>query len=184
MNYPDNESKILLSDQKINLILNRFAHQLHENHLNFDDTAIIGLQPRGVELSRRIYKIITQISGNPQILYGELDTTFYRDDFRRNEEPLKPNSNKIDFIIEKRKVVLIDDVLYTGRSVRAALDALTAYGRPASVELLCLIDRRYSRELPIEADYVGVEVDTRANHKVKVMWDSEDKNNKVLLTHI
>lgn len=92
-----------------------------------------------------------------------------------------PSANRINFLVENKDVVLIDDVLYTGRSVRAAMDALTAYGRPRRVELMVLVDRRYSRELPIEPDYVGSEVDTRANDKVKVLFDLETNNNQVLL---
>lgn len=174
------EDKVLLNHQKLDIILNRLAFQLYENHSDLSNTIIIGLQPRGVVFARAIWEKATQISGNENIPFGELDTTFHRDDFRRGE-PLIPKANRINFLIEGKDVVLIDDVLYTGRSVRAALDALTAYGRPRRVELMVLIDRRYSRELPIEAAYVGSQVDTRANDKVKVFLDPAHENNRVLL---
>ena len=174
------EDKVLLSSQKLSIILQRLAFQLYENHGDFSQTVIIGLQPRGVNFARVIWEKVSQIAGNTHIPFGELDTTFHRDDFRRGE-PLIPSKNKIDFLIESKNVVLVDDVLYTGRSVRAAMDALTAYGRPRRVELMALVDRRYSRELPIEPDYVGSQVDTRANDKVKVFFDPIHQNNQVLL---
>lgn len=174
------EDKILLTPQKLSIILQRLAFQLYENHGDLSNTVIIGLQPRGVHFGKVIWERVKEISGNDKIPFGELDTTFHRDDFRRGE-PLIPSTNRIDFLIEGKNVVLVDDVLYTGRNVRAAMDALTAYGRPHRVELMTLIDRRYSRELPIEPDYVGSQVDTRANDKVKVFFDPINQNNQVLL---
>jgi pyrimidine operon attenuation protein / uracil phosphoribosyltransferase len=174
------EDKVLLSSQQIEIILQRLAFQLYENHGDLSDTIIIGLQPRGVHFAKVICEKVGLIANKTDIPFGVLDTTFHRDDFRRGE-PLIPSTNRIDFLIENKNVVLIDDVLYTGRNVRAALDALTAYGRPRRVELMVLIDRRYSRELPIEPDYVGNQVDTRANDKVKVFFDPINQNNQVLL---
>ena len=110
-----------------------------------------------------------------------LDITFYRDDFRRNEKVLKANETKLDFSIENKTVVLIDDVLFTGRSIRAAMDALQSYGRPKTIQLLNLIDRRFSRELPIQPDYCGIQVDSRLNQKVKVCWDENDGEDAVYL---
>jgi pyrimidine operon attenuation protein/uracil phosphoribosyltransferase len=162
------KEKLLLDQERLSIIIDRLCHQLIENHNGFNDTAIVGLQPRGVLLSRRINQRMKEITGNENLLYGELDITFYRDDFRRRESVLIPNEQKIDFIIENKNVILIDDVLFTGRTIRAAMDALTAFGRPSSVELMVLIDRRYSRELPIEATYVGYVVDSRNNDKVIV----------------
>jgi pyrimidine operon attenuation protein/uracil phosphoribosyltransferase len=111
-----------------------------------------------------------------EIKFGLLDVTFYRDDFRRSEKVLKANKTKINFSIENKTVILIDDVLFTGRSIRAAMDALQAFGRPRAVQLLNLIDRRFSRELPIQPDYCGTQVDSRLNQRVKVCWkkDNED----------
>ena len=174
------EDKVLLDSRKLNIILQRLAFQLYENHGDLTNLEIIGLQPRGVVFAKLIWQKLVEISGKKDIPFGELDTTFHRDDFRRGE-PLIPAATRINFLIENKDVVLIDDVLYTGRSVRAAMDALTAFGRPRRVELMVLVDRRYSRELPIEPDYVGNEVDTRAKDKVKVLFNLETNNNQVLL---
>ncbi len=158
------------------VMIHRLAYELYENHDDFGQTVIIGIQPRGIIFAQRLHRLLGEISGNQHIPFGELDVTFHRDDFRRKEEPLIPSTNRINFLIEGKKVILADDVLYTGRSIRAALDALTSYGRPSKVELAVLIDRRYSRELPIEPDYTGDTVDTRAHDKVRVEW--KEKNEK------
>ncbi|HLG03331.1 MAG TPA: bifunctional pyr operon transcriptional regulator/uracil phosphoribosyltransferase PyrR, partial [Bacteroidia bacterium] len=126
------------------------------------------LQPRGVFMARRIRKILQQILSKENILLGEMDVTFHRDDFRKKD--LVPNRTSIDFIIEDKNVILVDDVLYTGRTIRAGLDAMMAFGRPKDVELLVLIDRRFSRNLPIQAKYIGRTIDTIASEKVKVEW--------------
>jgi pyrimidine operon attenuation protein / uracil phosphoribosyltransferase len=115
----------------------------------------------------------------PAFDYGRLDITFYRDDIRK--ELHVPSQTQIDFSIEGKRVVLIDDVLYTGRTIRAALDALMAFGRPAKVELLVLIDRRYSRELPVQPDYAGRTIDSIVSQKVKVLWKERDGRDDVLL---
>ena len=112
---------------------------------------------------------------------GNLDITFFRDDFSRKEGLLIPSSTEIDFIIEGKKVILMDDVLWTGRTIRAAMDALQSFGRPGKVELLTLVDRRFSRHLPIEADYIGIKVDTIASQKVIVSWKETDQEDKVIL---
>ncbi|MDH5397313.1 MAG: bifunctional pyr operon transcriptional regulator/uracil phosphoribosyltransferase PyrR [Cyclobacteriaceae bacterium] len=161
------QKKLLLDEKLLNITLHRLGQQLIENHGNFKDTVLIGLQPRGIFLADLIRDSLGEMGGiNPQT--GYLDTTFHRDDFRRRENPAKPSSTNIDFIIEDKRVVLIDDVLYTGRSVRAALDAMITFGRPRQVELLALVNRRYSRELPIEADYIGTSVHTLNTQKVLV----------------
>lgn len=171
----------MIDADRMAVMIQRLAYQLVENYDNFNDVVVIGLQPRGTVLAKRLHTLIQEIAGNTSIPFGELDVTFYRDDFRRSEEPLTPNTNSIEFLIENKKVILVDDVLYTGRSIRAALDALTAYGRPAKVELAVLIDRRYARELPIEPDYTGEAVDTRAHDKVKVQWSEKDNEDCVWL---
>jgi pyrimidine operon attenuation protein/uracil phosphoribosyltransferase len=171
----------ILNAEQCNLTLERLCFQLIENHDHFYNTVIIGLQPRGIALAKKLYNNICLIIGN-EFPYGELDTTFFRDDFRL--KPLIPQSTTIDFQIENKKVVLIDDVLYTGRSVRSALDALTHFGRPSSVELLVLIDRRFSRHLPIQPDYVGVTIDAVNNEKVIVDWQSNGGSAEVYLTEI
>ena len=142
---------------------------------------MIGLQPRGIFLSERINKGLKKILGKKNILIGNIDVTFSRDDFRRRDSPIIPNSTQMDFIIEDKKVVLIDDVLYTGRTVRAGLDEILAYGRPRDVELMVLIDRRFCRQLPIEPNYVGKSVDSIDEEKVKVEWKEIEGRDKVYL---
>ena len=160
--------RLILNQQQFNITINRLCHQLIEVHNDFSDSVIIGLQPRGILLARRIKNTLAKILKNDAIRLGELDATFYRDDFRRKD--LVPNQTNINFIIEDKNVVLVDDVLYTGRTIRAGLDAMMAFGRPKDVELLVLVDRRFSRNLPIQAKYVGCTIDTIASEKVKVEW--------------
>ncbi|MBC7381510.1 MAG: bifunctional pyr operon transcriptional regulator/uracil phosphoribosyltransferase PyrR [Bacteroidia bacterium] len=173
------DSRIILEKKQLDITLDRLCHELIERLGDFKDTAFIGMQPRGVFLSRRIKEKIISITGIQNFLYGELDISFYRDDYRRGHEQIVPSELKIDFTVEGKKIVLIDDVLYTGRSIRAALDALTDFGRPEKVELLVLIDRKYSRDLPIQANYVGMSVDTRTHDKVKVEWKENGKKDVV-----
>ena len=172
---------VLLNPKELNIILHRLACQLIENHFDFSDTALIGLQPRGIFLANRLVKLLQDHYRLSNIRYGLLDITFYRDDFRRSEKIIAANTTKMDFLIESKKVVFIDDVLYTGRSVRAALTAIQAYGRPTTIELLCLIDRRFSRHLPIQPDYCGRQVDAINNEKVKVHWKENQGEDKVYL---
>jgi pyrimidine operon attenuation protein/uracil phosphoribosyltransferase len=169
----------ILDAHKLSIILQRLALEIAENHGHFQNTAIIGLQPRGIIVARRLYQKLKEITGNENIKFGELDSTFYRDDFRRGSSPLVPNSIKLDFIVEDKKVILIDDVLYTGRSVRSALNALADFGRPLKTELLVLIDRVHNRELPIEPNYVGEKIDTRAHDKVEVLWKENGAKDEV-----
>ncbi len=160
--------KSILDNQQISLTIKRLANQLIESHQDFDHTAVIGIQPRGTALSDRVRTEIETETGKRLSNYGKLDITFYRDDLRK--ELHIPNRTEIDFSIEGKKVVLIDDVLYTGRTIRAAMDALMDFGRPDGVELLVLIDRRYSRQLPIQPDYVGRAIDSIISQRVKVLW--------------
>lgn len=162
--------KVLLNSKEINIILHRLACQLIENHFEFANTVIIGIQPRGVFLANRIIELLQKDYGIKNIQSGQLDITFYRDDFRRGEKPLEANKTKIDFIVEDKQVVFVDDVLYTGRSIRAALTAIQSFGRPKEIELLTLIDRRFSRHLPIQPDYNGRQVDAINDEQVKVHW--------------
>ncbi|MEJ7911718.1 MAG: bifunctional pyr operon transcriptional regulator/uracil phosphoribosyltransferase PyrR [Chitinophagaceae bacterium] len=170
--------KSILNNQQISLTIKRLANQLIESHLDFEQTVVIGIQPRGIALSDRVKEEIEIETGSPLRNYGKLDITFYRDDLRK--ELHIPNRTEIDFSIEGKKVVLIDDVLYTGRTIRAAMDALMDFGRPEAVELLVLIDRRYSRQLPIQPNYVGRAIDSIISQKVKVFWEV-DKDEVVLL---
>lgn len=171
--------KSLLSQQQIELTVKRLANQVLENHVGLENTVIIGIQPRGVSLSDRIvHQIKTEVNAE-DIQYGKLDITFYRDDIRN--ELHYANKTDILFSIEGKKVVIVDDVLYTGRTIRAALDALMDFGRPEKVELLVLIDRRYSRELPIQPDYTGRSIDSIVTQKVKVLWKEKDGKDEVIL---
>lgn len=175
--------KILLSAKEINIILHRLACQLIEKHLNFNHTVLIGIQPRGVFLAERLIKILKEEYQIKNIQYGRLDITFFRDDFRRGEKPLEANATKMDFLVENKKVVFIDDVLYTGRSINAALTAIQSFGRPSEVELLTLIDRRFSRHLPIQPDYRGRQVDAINEERVKVKWVENDGEDAVYLVN-
>lgn len=168
------EGRIILDQKKIDIILERMAHELYENRIDLANTAIIGLLPRGKAFALDIHKRLCKLSGM-EIPFGTLDSTFYRDDFRRSDKPILPSAMHLDFQIENKYVVLVDDVLYTGRSVKSAINALSDFGRPLKTELMVLIDRRYNRELPIQPDYVGEVVDTRAHDKVKVSFENSEK---------
>lgn len=171
--------KSILTTQQLEITIKRLAHQVLENHVNLDETVLIGLQPRGVFLSDQIVDEIRKETSDKIIKYGKLDITFYRDDIRK--ELHIANRTDIPFSIEGKNVVLIDDVLYTGRTIRAALDALLDFGRPEKVELCVLIDRRFSRQLPIQADYTGKSIDAMVSQKVKVFWKSKDGKDEVCL---
>lgn len=171
--------KSILNHQQINLTIKRLANQVLENHVQLENTVLIGIQPRGIFLSDRIVQEIKNELGGTEILYGRLDITFYRDDIHK--EIHIPNQTDISFSIEGKDVVLIDDVLYTGRTIRAAMDALMDFGRPSKVELLALIDRRYSRQLPIQPDYTGKSIDSIISQKVKVLWQQNDGKDEVVL---
>jgi pyrimidine operon attenuation protein / uracil phosphoribosyltransferase len=161
--------RLVLDQNQIAITLRRFCHQLIENHDAFENTVFLGLQPRGTIVLDKLVELLEEISG-VKVPYGYLDATFHRDDFRRRDLPLTANETKIDFLIEGKKVVLVDDVLYKGRSVRAAMDAMIAFGRPKKVELMVLIDRKYTRDYPIKPDYHGRQVNTLESQYVSVEW--------------
>ncbi len=171
--------KTILSEQQLALTVKRLAHQILENNLSLENTVLIGLQPRGIWLSDRIVEELKKIINPSHIQYGKLDITFYRDDIRKSLHIA--NATDIPFSLENRKVVLIDDVLYTGRTIRAALDALLAFGRPSKVTLCVLVDRRFNRELPIQPDYTGKTIDTIISQKVIVNWKERDGSEQVIL---
>lgn len=171
--------KPILTEQQLEITIKRLAHQVLENHVDLTNTVLIGLQPRGVFLSDQIVDEIKKETSAEKIQYGKLDITFYRDDIRK--ELHIANRTDIPFSIEGKNVVLIDDVLYTGRTIRAALDALLDFGRPERVELCVLIDRRFSRQLPIHPDYTGKSIDAIVSQKVKVFWKSKDGKDEVCL---
>ncbi|HTN00073.1 MAG TPA: bifunctional pyr operon transcriptional regulator/uracil phosphoribosyltransferase PyrR [Pedobacter sp.] len=175
------QKRTLLNGQKFEITIKRLCQQLIENHTDFSNTVLIGIQPRGTFFADRVHQELSQILSSSSIKKGNLDITFFRDDFRRKDGLVTASSNTIDFIIEGKKVILIDDVLWTGRTIRAAMDALLAFGRPEKVELMVLIDRRFSRHLPIEPNYIGQQVDCVDSQKVKVSWKENEGEDKVIL---
>ena len=173
---------ILFNHSQVNICLVRLAYQLLENHGDFSETVLVGLQPRGKFLSENIVNVLKEKYGLKKIDYGYLDITFFRDDFRTKTDILIPNETNSKLNVDGKKVVFIDDVLYTGRTIRAALTAIESFGRPKSIELLILVNRRYSRELPIQADYKGFNVDVYEDQKVYVNWGGN--NNHIYLENI
>ena len=164
----------ILDKSRLQITIERLAYQVIENYTDLSSVVLLGIQPRGVFLADKIYKQIVKMNLDVLPQYGKIDITFYRDDIRK--ELHEPNKTDIPFSIEEKNVILIDDVLYTGRTIRAALDALLSFGRPQKVELCVLINRRYSRQLPIQPDYCGKAIDSIISQKVKVEWDKEEVN--------
>lgn len=173
------QSRIILDSPKFRLTIERLCHQLIENHGDFSNACIIGVQPRGVNLAKRIVQKLEELLPGTKIKFGILDTTFYRDDFRHRDKPLLAEETDIDFVIKGREVILVDDVFYTGRTIRSALDALLDFGRPEKIELLVLIDRRLSRHVPITPDYVGKTIDAVTSEKVRVEWSENGNDDRV-----
>ena len=171
--------KVLLENKRFDITIKRLCHQLIEVHGDFENTVIIGLQPRGIFLARRIQHELEKILKGKKIKCGELDITFYRDDFRKKE--LIPNQTNINFTIEDKNVIMVDDVLFTGRTIRAGLDAMLAFGRPVDVELLVLVDRRFCRHLPIQAKYSGLAIDSIDTQNVKVEWKETEGKDRITL---
>lgn len=171
----------ILDSAQIDITLTRLCHELIENHGDFSSAAIVGLQPRGIYPARRITERLKKMTGAAHIRHGALDITFHRDDFRRKAEPPLPGETRLDFDIEGLNVILVDDVLFTGRTIRAGLDALLAFGRPERVELLAFIDRRFSRHLPLQPDYTGRAVDSISTERVAVDWVETEGIDRVTL---
>ena len=171
--------KSILTEKQIQVTVKRLAHQVLENHLGLENTVLIGIQPRGIFLSDRIVTELRSLIPEEKVRYGKLDITFYRDDIRR--ELKIANATNIPFSTENKDIILIDDVLWTGRTIRSALDAVLDFGRPARVELCVLIDRRFSREFPIQADYIGRSIDTFPSQKVFVRWKENQGTDEVVL---
>jgi pyrimidine operon attenuation protein/uracil phosphoribosyltransferase len=169
--------KTVLTEQQLAITIQRLSQQILENHLDLENTVLIGIQPRGIYLSDRIVGQLKKELAPGKVFYGKLDITFYRDDVRNQLHVA--NKTDIPFSIESKQVIIIDDVLYTGRTIRAALDALLDFGRPAKVELCVLIDRRFSRQLPIQADYIGKSIDSIITQKVRVFWKEKDGEDQV-----
>ena len=173
--------RVILTTERFALTIDRLCHQLIENHDDFQNTCLIGIQQGGVPLVQRIHQRLLEITGVTSIQHGKIDITFYRDDFRRRDKPIRASVTQMDFLVEGKNVVLMDDVLYTGRSVQAAMSALGDFGRPNKVELLALIDRRFNRDLPIKGDYVGLRVDSLDEAYVRVEWKEVEGEDQVLL---
>ena len=174
----------ILETGAFDLTVKRLCLQLIEDRGHLCDTALVGLQPRGIFFARRLRNELLRITDEKTVTYGELDITFHRDDFRQRPVTAIPGTTALDFSLDNRRVVLIDDVLYTGRTIRAGLDALLAFGRPRSVELMVLIDRRFSRELPIQPDYTGIAVDSIDGQHVSVEWRESEGVDRVLLKQV
>jgi pyrimidine operon attenuation protein/uracil phosphoribosyltransferase len=174
------KSTEILNSLQVSLTIRRLCFQLIENHNNFSNTVLVGLQPNGVYLVNRLKKELEAICG-VKVKTGALDITFFRDDFRRKNNPLVPSVTNINFSIENKIVVLVDDVFFTGRTVRSGLDAIMTFGRPISVEFLTLIERRFTQHLPIKADYIGQSIDTINEERVRVLWKEEDGKDQILL---
>jgi pyrimidine operon attenuation protein/uracil phosphoribosyltransferase len=175
--------KTLLNSKDIEIILHRLACELIENHNDFSNTVLIGLQPRGSYLANRLANLLRTDYHIKNLELGLLDITFYRDDFRRKDTPLAAEITEMNFLIEDKKVIIIDDVLFSGRSIRAALTAIQSYGRPENIELLVLIDRRFSRHLPIQPNYRGRQVDAINEEKVLVTWNETHNKDAVFIEH-
>ena len=175
------EQRELLSQDEISVTIERLCQELIENHDKFNNTIIVGVQPRGSLLSNRIISKLNLQLRDTKIDSGNIDISFYRDDLRRRENPIVPEVMDMNVTVEGKDVILIDDVLYTGRSIRSALDALMTFGRPRSVELLTLINRRFSRHLPIQPNYVGRTIDVLETEKVIVEWKEINGNDRVLM---
>ena len=175
------EERQILNQKDIQITIERLCQQLIEHHAEFKNTVIVGVQPRGVFLSSRIITKLKQLLNTTNLDSGSLDISFYRDDLRRRDEPIVPEIMDMNLSLEGKNVVLIDDVLFTGRSIRSAIDALMAFGRPKSVELLTLIDRRFSRDLPIQPNYVGRTIDAIDSERVIVEWKEVSGKDRILM---
>ena len=170
--------KVILNPAQFNFSLRRLCHQLVENYDDFSNTCLVGIQDKGVIFTDRLMSLLRDEMG-VQLDYGKLDISFYRDDFRRRDQPATPSETIMNFLVEDKKVILADDVLYTGRTIQAAMTALQHFGRPAQVELLVFVDRRFNRHLPIKADYKGITVDAIDEAYVKVEWAHIDGKDQV-----
>lgn len=175
-----NRPKTILADQRFQVTVDRICHKLIEKYDDFDSTAIVGIQQRGVLFAERLRHRLQELLPKIQPEYGKLDITFFRDDFRTRAEPLQASSTEIDFLMEDKRVILVDDVLYTGRTVHAAISALQQFGRPRSVELVVMVDRRFNRMFPIKSNYVGITVDALNEDYVKVEWKEVEGRDKIL----
>ena len=174
------EPTIILNSKQFELTIKRLCYQLIENHGDFSNAVIIGLQPRGVFLANRLKDELMNLA-QIDVQVGALDITFFRDDFRRTAQPKIPSVTNLDFSIENKNVIIVDDVLFTGRTVRAGMEACLTYGRPVAFEFMAFIDRRFQRNMPIQPNYIGKTVDTIDQEYVKVQWKENEESDCVLL---
>lgn len=175
----EEKGRTLLGKERFDLTVDRLCYELIEDYDDFADTCIIGIQPRGIFFSNLLSARLARILGQTRFQYGKLDITFYRDDFRTKSTPLKASETDMNFLVEDKRVLLVDDVLYTGRTIQAAMTAINHYGRPRNVELVVLVDRRFNRHLPIQADYTGITVDALDEAYVKVIWQNNGQEGEI-----
>jgi pyrimidine operon attenuation protein/uracil phosphoribosyltransferase len=181
----DRAARVLLDADGLQRTLHRIAHEIIEANAELETVALVGIHTRGVSLAQRLRRLIEEFSG-VEVALGTVDITFYRDDVqvRGGEAPLHPQplvrATRLDFPLEGRTCILVDDVLYTGRTIRAAIEALFDYGRPARVQLACLVDRGH-RELPIRPDYVGKNLPTARGERIQVQLVEVDEVDRILL---
>ena len=178
MSAPVASGRVILDEDQLARTLRRIAHEIVEKHADLDRLALVGIYTRGALLAERLRDLIEQFTGR-SVPTGALDISFYRDDVRIHPQPVV-KATRLDFPIDGRSVVLVDDVLFTGRTIRAAIEALFDYGRPERVQLAVLVDRGH-RELPIRPDYVGKNVPTARSERVNVNLDEADEVDRVLL---
>ena len=174
------KGRTILDNHRFELTLKRLCFQLIENYGGFENTCIIGIQKNGVRLSERVYQYLKEMNKKTSFPIGKLDITFFRDDFRIRDEPLAAHPTELSFDVEGKRVILVDDVLYTGRTIHAAIAALQQYGRPSRIELMVLVDRRFNRHFPIKADYIGLQVDSIDEAYVRVDWKETNGKDQVL----
>lgn len=173
--------RVILDKERFQLTILRLCHELIEAYGNFRNCCFIGIQDRGVAMADRIIETIKEINPEAHISYGKLDITFYRDDFRTRDTPLKASMVDMPFLVDEKNVILIDDVLYTGRTIHAAMTAVQSYGRAARIELVTMVDRRFNRHFPIKADYYGLRVDSVDEAYVRVEWKNVDGKDRIKL---
>jgi len=173
------KEKTILSSKDLERKTTRIVHEILEDNNDINDIAIVGIKTRGEYLGRRITEKLNSIE-NKNIPFGTLDITLYRDDLRNNLILPELKETDIPFNVENKTIILVDDVLFTGRTIRAAIDAVMDFGRPAIIKLAVLIDRGL-RELPIQADYIGLSIETASTQKIKVFLKEKDKKDKVVL---
>ena len=172
---------VVMDAERMSRTLTRIAHEVVERNKGIESLALVGIRTRGVPIARRVARTLREITGS-DVPTGALDITLYRDDLMRNAVGPQPliRKTEIPFSIDDRKILLVDDVLYTGRTIRAALDALIDFGRPRAIQLICLVDRGH-RELPIKADYVGKNLPTSSKQSVQVRLQEIDGVDEVLI---